>query len=83
MSESSDRYNEEDTSPLSFLGSAAGDAYFSGVGMAILFEAIDLTHSTATGTDHTQFKRLNDVIGAAVHAKDDLDAMVKNYGNRK
>ena len=80
--------NPDDINPMTLIGSTLGNAYFSGVGFDLMFEAVTLTHEKSdnsfcpqTRKEMQKFKRLDKLVSAAVHAKDRLDVMVKEHGN--
>jgi len=80
---------DDDISPMSYIGSTLGNAYFSGVGFDVMFEAVCITHDESDNTfcpqtrvEVTKFKRLDDNVSAAVWAKDRLDKLVKEHGGR-
>ena len=77
----------DDINPMTFIGSTLGNAYFSGVAFDIMSEATTLTHQKSdnsfcpqTRTEMKKFKRLDEMVSAAVRAKDRLDEMVKEHG---
>jgi len=71
MSPKTDPSDEID--PFSYLGSTLGNAYFSGVGLDVLFEAVCDTHNQIGN----RFEKLDKTVSAAIDAKDWFDALVK------
>lgn len=77
----------DEISPFSYLGSTLGNAYFSGIGMELLFEAVCETYDESANSfcpqirvECKQFERLDNTVSAAIVAKDWLDKLVKTYG---
>lgn len=72
---------------MTFIGSTLGNAYFSGVGFDIMFEAVTLIDAESsqkfcpqTCVEVKKFERLDAAVSAAVRAKDRLDTMVSEHG---
>lgn len=76
----------DEISPFAYLGSTLGNAYFSGVGMEVLFEAVCETHDESANSfcpqirvECQQFKRLDVTVSAAIEAKNWLDNLVVKH----
>lgn len=77
----------DDISPFAYLGSTLGNAYFSGIGMELLFEAVCETHDESANSfcpqmrvECKQFERLDKTVSAAIVAKEWLEGIVKEHG---
>lgn len=86
MSQKTDPSDE--ISPFAYLGSTLGNAYFSGVGMELLFEAVCATYDERDNllcpqirVEVKRFERLDKTVNAAISAKEWLDKVVLQHGN--
>lgn len=77
----------DDPSPFAYIGSTLGNAYFSGIGFDMLFEAVCETHDESdnsfcpqTRVEVKKFERLDKSVSAAIAAKDWLEGIVKSHG---
>lgn len=70
----------DEISPPDYVGSTLGNAYFSGVEMAILFEAV-IEISKESGSDQDFFASFDDAISAAIQAKEWLEEVIPKNGH--
>jgi hypothetical protein len=78
---------DHEISPSAYLGSTLGNAYFSGMSMQMMFEAVCVTHDESANSfcpqirvECNSFKRLDDTVSAGIWAKERLDELVKEHG---
>ena len=77
---------EDDITPMAYIGSTLGNAYFSGVGFDVMFEAVTLTHEVSDKSfcqssrdEVAKFRRLDAAVSAAIWAKEHLEKLVEEW----